>query len=93
MKTLINLLIAFLLCFGVISAPNKMGDPTIGCKNMLKQLNKNNDGKISHDEFMYIYKKDAAPGERNFKWHDKNTDGFITQEEYLSNFQKKSKAM
>lgn len=69
-----------------------MGDPTIGWKNMLKQMDKNKDGKITRDEFMSIYKKNAAQAEKNFKWHDKNGDGIITQEEYLSNFKKKTKS-
>lgn len=92
MKNIIALTIIFFLYVGISSAQNKMGDPTIGWKNMLKQMDKNKDGKITRDEFMSIYKKNAAQAEKNFKWHDKNGDGIITQEEYLSNFKKKTKS-
>jgi hypothetical protein len=91
MKNILFLIIGTLLLSVFISAQNKMGDPTVGWKNMLKQMDKNKDGKISHDEFMSLYKKNAAQAEKNFKWHDKNGDRIITQEEYLSNFKKKTK--
>ncbi|NWF89850.1 MAG: EF-hand domain-containing protein [Ignavibacteriaceae bacterium] len=92
MKNIIFLLMVLVLSFNISTAQTKKGDPTIGWKNMLKQMDKNKDGKITHDEYMAMYKKNAEPAEKNFKWHDKNKDGVITQEEYLSNFQKKSKA-
>jgi Ca2+-binding EF-hand superfamily protein len=92
MKTIINFTIVFILSSGFAAAQNKIGDPTVGWKNMLKQMDKNKDGKITHDEYMAMYKKNAQVAEKNFNWHDKNKDGVITQDEYLSNFQKKSKA-
>ena len=91
MKSIFSFMVTLFLCTSIASAQNKMGDPTVGWKNMLKQMDKNKDGKITHDEFMSIYKKNAAQAEKNFKWHDKNGDGVITQEEYLSNFKKKTK--
>lgn len=91
MKKLLIISALFSFFAAITLAQPKKGDPTVGWKNMLNQMDKNKDGKITHDEYMVIYKKNAAVAEKNFKWHDKNKDGVITQEEYLSNFQKKSK--
>lgn len=91
MKNLLIIWVLFALSSSFTFSQVKKGDPTVGWKNMLKQMDKNKDGKITHDEYMAVYKKNTAVAEKNFKWHDKNKDGVITQEEYLSNFQKKSK--
>jgi Ca2+-binding EF-hand superfamily protein len=44
------------------------------------KMDKNNDGKISLEEFKNS-KKDAAKAEKMFKKLDKNNDGFLTKEE------------
>jgi Ca2+-binding EF-hand superfamily protein len=49
-------------------------------KILLKQTDKNNDGKISKDEYLAVFKG----GEDKFKSLDENGDGFITEEEYVS---------
>jgi len=62
-------------------------------KGLLKELDKNHDGKLSKAEFMLTW-KDKKYGEKNYKQWDTNKDGFITEEEYVNavmNIQTRSK--
>lgn len=62
-------------------------------KELLKELDKNHDGKLSKTEFMAAW-KDKNYGEKNYKQWDTNKDGYITAEEYVNavvNIQKQSK--
>jgi len=51
-------------------------------KMVLKETDKNKDGKLSKDEFYAIW-KDKKVAEKNYKAWDTNKDGFITEEEYV----------
>jgi hypothetical protein len=51
-------------------------------KLVLKETDKNKDGKLSKDEFYAIW-KDKKVAEKNYKAWDTNKDGFITEEEYV----------
>jgi Ca2+-binding EF-hand superfamily protein len=51
-------------------------------KELLKETDKNKDGKISKTEFYAIW-KDKKSAEEKFKFWDLNKDGFITEEEYV----------
>ncbi len=51
-------------------------------KLLLKETDKNKDGKISKDEFYAIW-KDKKVAEVKYKAWDTNKDGFITEEEYV----------
>jgi len=49
---------------------------------LLKETDKNNDGKISKVEFFAIW-KDKKIAEEKYKVWDLNKDGYITEEEYV----------
>lgn len=51
-------------------------------KDLLKETDKNNDGKISKAEFYAIWKDKKVAGEKYIVW-DLNKDGYITEEEYV----------
>jgi len=51
-------------------------------KMLLKETDKNKDGKISKAEFYAIW-KDKKVAEVKYKAWDVNKDGFITEEEYV----------
>jgi hypothetical protein len=51
-------------------------------KDLLKEIDKNKDGKMSKDEFYAIW-KDKKVAEKNYKAWDTNKDGFITEDEYV----------
>ena len=51
-------------------------------KDLLKETDKNKDGKISKAEYLAIY-KDKKYAEENFKKWDGNKDGYLTEEEYV----------
>ncbi|MFH1161000.1 MAG: hypothetical protein V1733_08640 [bacterium] len=51
-------------------------------KLLLKETDKNHDGKISKAEFYAIW-KDPKVAEEKYKIWDVNKDGFITEEEYV----------
>ncbi len=51
-------------------------------KLLLKETDKNQDGKISKTEFYAIW-KDPKVAEEKYKAWDVNKDGFITEEEYV----------
>ena len=52
-------------------------------KEILKNCDKNRDGKLSKAEFMTIW-KDKNTGEKNWKTWDTNGDGYVTEEEYVN---------
>ena len=52
-------------------------------KDLLKETDKNKDGKISKDEFYAIW-KDKKIAEKNYKAWDTNKDGFIMEDEYVN---------
>jgi hypothetical protein len=51
-------------------------------KDLLKEIDKNKDGKMSKDEFYAIW-KDKKVAEKNYKAWDTNKDGFIVEDEYV----------
>jgi Ca2+-binding EF-hand superfamily protein len=51
-------------------------------KMILKETDKDKDGKLSKEEFFTIW-KDKKVAEMNYKAWDTNKDGFITEEEYV----------
>lgn len=52
-------------------------------KEILKNSDKNKDGKLSKAEFMTIW-KDKKTGEKNWEAWDTNKDGYVTEEEYVN---------
>ena len=91
------LLIIFIISFLLLS-PNSFSQDmkkaaSNAFKEILKNSDKNKDGKLSKAEFMTIW-KDKNTGEKNWKTWDTNKDGYITEEEYVNavgNISKKSK--
>jgi hypothetical protein len=62
---------------------DKMSGAMSNAWEMLRSnTDKNQDGKISWDEFSSIY-KDEARADQNFQFWDKNKDGYITKDEYV----------
>jgi hypothetical protein len=53
-----------------------------GYSNLLSEVDKNKDGKISLEECLSVW-KDKAKGESKCKYWDANGDGIITEEEYV----------
>jgi Ca2+-binding EF-hand superfamily protein len=51
-------------------------------KELLKETDKNKDGKISKAEFYAIW-KDKKVADKNYKAWDTNKDGFILEDEYV----------
>jgi len=51
-------------------------------KDLLKEIDKNKDGKMSKDEFYAIW-KDKTVAEKNYKAWDTNKDGYIVEDEYV----------
>jgi len=51
-------------------------------KELLKETDKNKDGKISKAEFYAIW-KDKKVAEKNYKAWDTNKDGYIVEDEYV----------
>jgi Ca2+-binding EF-hand superfamily protein len=51
-------------------------------KSLLKETDKDKDGKLSKTEFYAIW-KDQKVAEHNYKAWDTNKDGFITEDEYV----------
>jgi hypothetical protein len=49
---------------------------------LLTEVDKNKDGKISKEECLSVW-KDKAYGETKCKYWDANGDGIITEEEYV----------
>jgi Ca2+-binding EF-hand superfamily protein len=86
MKKLITLLfISFLVISTVISAQglkDKEKNIHDAYKMLLKETDKNKDGKISKAEYYAIW-KDKKIAEEKYKVWDTNKDGFITEDEYV----------
>jgi len=51
-------------------------------KDLLKETDKDKDGKISKTEFYAIW-KDKKIADKNYKAWDTNQDGYITEDEYV----------
>jgi len=51
-------------------------------KDLLKETDKNKDGKISKAEFYAIW-KDKKIADKNYKAWDTNKDGYIVEDEYV----------
>jgi hypothetical protein len=56
-------------------------------REILKEADKNRDGKLSMQECMAIW-KDRQTGEKNCKYWDANSDGVITEDEYVNQVRK-----
>lgn len=88
MKNLITLIMIVLTWFASVSFTlNQSGNDTEKKAHeefqaLLKQTDKNKDGKISKDEYLVIL-KDKNAVEDKFKKYDLNGDGFITEDEYV----------
>jgi Ca2+-binding EF-hand superfamily protein len=52
------------------------------CQDLLKETDKNKDGKISRTEFYAIW-KDKKTAEEKYTFWDTNKDGYITETEYV----------
>jgi Ca2+-binding EF-hand superfamily protein len=87
MKKLIffaSLLITSAFVASFVQAPTKEMEKNIrqAYKELLKETDKNKDGKMSKDEFYAIW-KDKKVAEKNYKAWDTNKDGFIVEDEYV----------
>lgn len=51
-------------------------------KDLLRETDKNNDGKISKTEFYTLWKDQKVAEKKYLAW-DTDKDGFITEEEYV----------
>jgi Ca2+-binding EF-hand superfamily protein len=81
-----SLLIALFATSSIIIAQNqKEMEKNVreAYKMVLKETDKNKDGKLSKDEFYAIW-KDKKVAEKNYKAWDTNKDGFITEDEYVT---------
>jgi hypothetical protein len=56
-------------------------------REILKEADKNRDGKLSMSECMAIW-KDKKTAEKNCKYWDANGDGIITEDEYVAQVRK-----
>ena len=74
------------LSFGADEAKKKPADPEAA----FKKLDKDNDGKLSLDEFK-ANAKDPAKAEQQFKKLDTNGDGSLSLDEFKAKFVKKAK--
>ena len=87
MKNLITLMMIVILGLsGVTFAqnqPEKSKKPDATFQEFLKKADKDNDGKVSKEEFLAI-KEDKVTAEEKFKKMDTNGDGYITEDEYNS---------
>ena len=52
-----------------------------------QELDRNQDGRLSREEYLTSWSYDRKLGEQRFKEVDRNGDGFITLEEYLRDVQ------
>ena len=79
------LVISVLLSFSLIAQdPSKKMEQAArnAYKELLKETDKNTDGKISKAEFYAIW-QDKKVAEEKYKFWDVNKDGYITEEEYV----------
>ncbi|MCX6243169.1 MAG: hypothetical protein NTU98_00560 [Bacteroidetes bacterium] len=84
-KLLIPLIIVFIAGFQQIRAQSQKDiekNAREAYKMLLKETDKNKDGKISKTEFFAIW-KDKKSAEEKYKPWDVNNDGFITEDEYV----------
>jgi Ca2+-binding EF-hand superfamily protein len=51
-------------------------------RDLLKETDKDKDGKMSKEEFYAIW-KDKKVAEKNYKAWDTNKDGYIVEDEYV----------
>ena len=89
----IILLLSFLLIGSSTLSQDMKKAARNAFKEILKNTDKNKDGKLSKAEFMTIW-RDKNTGEKNWKTWDTNKDGYVTEEEYVNavaNIQKSSK--
>jgi hypothetical protein len=63
------------------AASQEQGKPLSNASEIIGEVDKNGDGKISRAEYDAIW-KDKAVAERNFKAFDKNGDGVLTADEF-----------
>jgi len=81
------LLLILLLLFFLLSSTSFSQDMRKAAKKayqeLLKELDKNHDGKLSKSEYMAAW-KDKNFAENNYKRWDSNKDGYITEEEYIN---------
>ena len=73
---------ASLVLFAQISSKEMEKNVRKIYKDLLKETDKNKDGKISKVEFYAIW-KDKKIAEKNYKAWDTNKDGFIMEDEYV----------
>jgi len=73
---------ASLVLFAQISSKEMEKNVRKAYKDLLKETDKNKDGKMSKDEFYAIW-KDKKVAEKNYKAWDTNKDGFIVEDEYV----------
>jgi len=56
-------------------------------RKKFQELDRNQDGRLSREEYLASWSYDRKMGEQRFKEVDRNGDGFITLEEYLRDVQ------
>lgn len=85
MKSIATLLAVVALGAGSVYAVD-LTKPKHESAETFKQLDKNNDGALTIDEYKAgpAGMKDPAKAEETFKKHDKNHDGKLTQDEFAS---------
>jgi len=84
-QIMIMLILSVIVSFSLIAqdAAKKMEQTARDAyKELLKETDKNKDGKISRAEFYAIW-KDKKVAEEKYKFWDVNKDGYITEEEYV----------
>jgi hypothetical protein len=79
---LIIALSASLALFAQVSSQEMEKNVRKVYKDLLKETDKNKDGKISKDEFYAIW-KDKKVADKNYKAWDTNKDGYIVEDEYV----------
>jgi Ca2+-binding EF-hand superfamily protein len=96
MKRLTTILAALALgtsfSFAADEKPAAGGDkPKRDPEAMFKKLDKDNDGKISKEEFKEspMAKRDGAKPDEMFSKRDKDSDGFLSKEELFAPREKK----
>ena len=66
---------------GAVAAQHKTAKPESAFVKMIKQMDKNGDGKLSREEY-YAGFKDPKAAEEMFKKWDYNKDGFLSEADY-----------
>jgi hypothetical protein len=70
------------LTINIVSAFDREAALKTAYNQLLSEVDKNKDGKISKEECLSVW-KDKAKGESKCKYWDKNGDGIITEAEYV----------